>query len=195
MQIGSSERLPLVATTGTAQLGQQQMVQRRIGQHGADQRIARRHRLRQRACALGGRARSAARARSAPRSRRRSASAASPSASSEANITANGFSSRCLRWRSARTASSLRASAIRWKPPRPFTATILPSRRAPRRPPAARRRAPPAPSPPRPTAPVAARRPGRHWARHGSAGRPGSRIRAWHSGHMTKRRMVVRCRS
>ena len=44
-----------------------------------------------------------------------------------ANITASGLVGRCLRSRSCRTASSLRASQARWKPPRPLTATMPPS--------------------------------------------------------------------
>ena len=42
------------------------------------------------------------------------------------NSTANGFASRCLRARNVRMASSLPASAINRKPPRPFTATMAP---------------------------------------------------------------------
>ena len=41
-------------------------------------------------------------------------------------MTASGFSSRCLRARSVATAAGERASQARWKPPMPFTATILP---------------------------------------------------------------------
>jgi hypothetical protein len=44
------------------------------------------------------------------------------------NITANGFSSRRFRFRSARTASSFVASTASWKPPSPRTATIDPAR-------------------------------------------------------------------
>ena len=80
-----------------------------------------------------------------------------------------------------------RASAIRWKPPRPFTATIC--RRASAAAAACKRVVAHRQFAPlrRPTAPVAARRPGRHWARRGSGGRPGSRIRpgipgTWRSG-------------
>ncbi len=43
-------------------------------------------------------------------------------------ITANGFSSRCLRSRSRATVVALRASQARWKPPRPLMATIRPAR-------------------------------------------------------------------
>ncbi len=45
-----------------------------------------------------------------------------------AAITAKGFSSRCLRWRRPATAAAWRASQARWKPPRPLTATMRPSR-------------------------------------------------------------------
>ncbi len=48
--------------------------------------------------------------------------------SSDGNMTANGFSSRCLRARRLRTASWLRASTRSWKPPRPLRATIFPAR-------------------------------------------------------------------
>ena len=49
---------------------------------------------------------------------------------SEGNIRAKGFSSRCFNSRRRRTASSLCAATMRWKPPRPFTATIWPWRMA-----------------------------------------------------------------
>ena len=62
----------------------------------------------------------AARPRPPPRSGRRDATLAA--------ITAKGFSSRFLDARSRATARTLRASQARWKPPRPFTATTLPSR-------------------------------------------------------------------
>lgn len=45
-----------------------------------------------------------------------------------ATITAKGFSSRCLRARSAATASAFVASQARWKPPKPLMATIFPAR-------------------------------------------------------------------
>ena len=44
------------------------------------------------------------------------------------NITANGFSSRRFRCRSARTASSFVASTASWKPPSPRIAAIDPAR-------------------------------------------------------------------
>ncbi len=45
-------------------------------------------------------------------------------------ITAKGLSSRCLRDRRARAASSDAASTARWYPPSPFTATTIPRRRS-----------------------------------------------------------------
>jgi hypothetical protein len=62
-----------------------------------------------------------------------SAAAATPSSSqsscaaaSEATITANGLSSRALRFRSSATADSSVASATRWYPPMPLIAAIRP---------------------------------------------------------------------
>ena len=46
-------------------------------------------------------------------------------------MTAKGFSSRALARRSRSRVSPLAASAIRWKPPSPLTATMAPSRMAP----------------------------------------------------------------
>ena len=43
-------------------------------------------------------------------------------------MTANGFSSRALRRRNSATASALRASQARWKPPNPLSATMPPAR-------------------------------------------------------------------
>ena len=48
--------------------------------------------------------------------------------SSRANMTASGLVGRCLRCRSVRTACSSPARHARWKPPRPFTATMPPAR-------------------------------------------------------------------
>ena len=50
--------------------------------------------------------------------------------SSEGNIIANGFSSRCFLCRSETTPSSFSASTIKWNPPIPLTATIFPARSA-----------------------------------------------------------------
>ena len=109
-------------------------------------------------------------------------------------ISANGLSSRCLRARSAATARSSSARQARWKPPRPFTATIAPSRSAataprrasPRRP-APRRR--PTSREPRPA------RPGRRSAGRGSGGRAGPRTRRRHAAHIAKPAIVVSGRS
>ena len=131
--IGSSERLPLVQTIGRPTPIHQQMVQRRVGQHDAQVRIARRDRRRRTVRVAGeppqqhdGRS-GATRARRPPRPRPRSTAAPS---SSDASITANGLSGRCLRRRSRATASAFVASTINWKPPRPLSATIRPARTA-----------------------------------------------------------------
>ena len=62
-----------------------------------------------------------------------SASFTSQTARTSSNVgamTANAFPSRRLRSRSRAMASAFDASHARWKPPRPFTATILPARSA-----------------------------------------------------------------
>ena len=104
-------------------VGQQQVVQRRVGQHHAEVVGARRHRRRDaRAGAAGRDARSARSASGRVASRRaREGSRA---------ISANGRSSRCLRDRSRATAASSSARQARWNPPTPLTATIAPERSA-----------------------------------------------------------------
>ncbi len=59
-----------------------------------------------------------------------STSHSSAAASTDSTITANGLSSRCLRDLSRATAASADASAARWYPPSPLTATISPARNA-----------------------------------------------------------------
>ena len=129
MTIGSSERLPLVATTGKAEVGEQEMVERRVGQHRAEPRVAaarpacgeppsprrRRSEDDRPLAAPSSSAASSARRRSARGSRSRRARGTSPRRASPRGA--------CAARRRA-TAASLRASTMRWKPPSPFTATI-----------------------------------------------------------------------
>ena len=168
---GHHERLPNVI--------HQQVVERRVRQHHAELRRAGRHRRRHaRARAPAARARSAAPATAAAPRRPRSVATRSRAAAAVAAISANGLSSRCLRARSSPPRPRPRARQARWKPPRPLTATIAPSRSAgpPPRPdrPSARRR--PLPRP-RTRAAHAGRSPGRRSAGRGSAGPPGPRTR------------------
>ena len=111
--IGSSERLPLVATTGKAKLAQQQMMQRRIGQHRAEPRIARRDGLARSRRRRGAAARSAAAGRRAapPRSGDTRSSRACPRARETSPRRA--FPAGACAVRRRRTAVSLRASTIR----------------------------------------------------------------------------------
>ncbi len=86
-------------------IGEQQVVERRVGQHHAELGRAGRDRGRHGgAGAAAARARSAAPGSSRARAPRRRARTSAPAASSEATISANGLSSRCLRARSAATA-------------------------------------------------------------------------------------------
>ena len=181
---------------GEAELGEQQMVERRIGQHRADAAGFAARQIRRGRCRVASDEHDRPLRRGeqrAPRRRRRRHSAST--AASEGNMTAKGFSSRSLRARSRRTAASFRASTMRWKPPRPFTATMAPSRIAAA---AAMSAASPvveADGRRRPTARAAARRPGRRSARRGNAGRAGSRIPREQASHIGKRRIDVRARS
>ncbi len=124
-----------------------------------------------------------------------SASHSRSTSSSAGNISAKGFSSRCLRWRSLRTASSLRASTIRWKPPSPLTPTILPCADCLGGLFQCRTRDAPAPRPSCSRAQVVARTPGRRWAVREICGSPGSRYSRAHSAHMVNFFIVVRGRS
>ena len=98
-----------------ADVGEQQVVQRRVRQQHAEvgraRRDRRRHRRVRRAAA---RARSAGRGRRAEPPPRRSAHTSSRAAATSRTITANGLSSRCLRARSAATAVSFSARQARW---------------------------------------------------------------------------------
>ena len=132
-----------------ADVGQQQVMQRRVRQHQAELVRARRDRRRHRHVVAADHDR--------PRRRVR---AARPSCA--ATMTANGRSSRCLRARRRATTASSSARHARWKPPMPLTATIAPSSSA------RRRRLPAAPT-------AAARTPGRRSAGRGSGGRAGRR--------------------
>ena len=105
-------------------------------------------------------------------------------------ITANGFSSRCLRSRSRPTAPRTVASHARWNPPRPLTATIAPRASAARgagdrivvgdR---ARRRACTA----RGCGPHAGQAFGCAWKRRSR----GSSYSRWHAGHIANGAIVV----
>ncbi len=109
-----------------------------------------------------------------------------------ATITANGFSSRCLRSRRRATADALRASQARWKPPRPLMATMRPSRSSASVPAMA------SPAIARPCAstkasagPQAGQALGSAWKRRSS----GSRYSRRHSAHCAKPAMLVCARS
>ena len=85
-----------------AQSPHQQMMQRRVGQHHAQHRIARRNRRCQRGCRRELLRRTSTIGDSGERSRRSSSGVSSHSRSTSSaagNISANGFSSRCLRSR------------------------------------------------------------------------------------------------
>ena len=114
--MGSSLRLPLVITSGRADAGQQQVVQRAVGQQHPELGQARRDRI--------GHGRAPARRGASTIGRRGDVSAAAatvvelaelaPPSSRSATITANGLSSRALRRRSSATAASSVASTARW---------------------------------------------------------------------------------
>ena len=132
--IGSSETLPLVITSGAADgrraAGRCSGV---YGQHDADLPVSRRDRGGEagstRSRRRGGRAaRSGGAGRSAARSAAASTAQISRASSRSATMTANGLSSRCFRLRRAPAAASFDASAARWKPPSPLTASTLPDR-------------------------------------------------------------------
>ena len=124
MTIGSSLRLPLVATTGKPSSPHQQMMQRRIGQHRAEPRIARRHRVGDRPAGRAAAARSAA---------RRPVSSAS-SADDSRQLARTGQATETSPRRVSPPAACARAGRAppprcarrtsRWKPPMPLTATI-----------------------------------------------------------------------
>ena len=95
-----------------AECVEQQMVERRVGEHQPEPRRARRRpTVRSRRRSARARARSGARATRGAAAHPASSSA---SASGRLVITANGLSSRCLRDRSRDTASSSPASQARW---------------------------------------------------------------------------------
>ena len=125
--IGSSDRLPDVITSGTPGRGEQQVVQGGVRQQYADERIVRREQRASRAAPrrrdehdrpFDGRQKRLFGGREVGDRRVRRVSVRT--------ITANGFSSRCLRSRSRAMASSDVASQASWKPPTPLTATIEP---------------------------------------------------------------------
>ena len=197
--IGSSLRLPLVMTSGRAVALEQQMVQRRVGEHHADP-------------AEPGRDAGGDRRTGAARERARSAARATVSSAASASLTTarrraprrgTGPSPRTASRRGAcgvrsrRTALSFVASTARWKPPTPRTATIDPARSAAA---AAAQRVRPRSRRSRPARSArqrqrGARTPGRSSSRCGGGGRPASRTRRGRSAHWVKARIVVRSRS
>ena len=115
-----------------AGVGQQQVMERRVGQHHAELRRPRRGGGRHAgAGAPAERARSAVARSSSSCSSAADGSTSSRAAARSGAISANGLSSRCLRARSSATAASSSARHARWKPPTPFTATIAPASSAP----------------------------------------------------------------
>ena len=120
---------------------------------------------------------------------RRRARPARPAASRSGAISANGFSSRCLRARRVATAPRRRRRQARWKPPMPLTATIAPSRSAtPRRRP--RRLRPVRVDEPR-RGPQSGHAFGWAWKRRSA----GSSYSAWQRSHIAKPAIVVSGRS
>ena len=111
--IGSSETLPLVITSGTPDVGEQQVVQRRVraASRRARGAAAPPPSATARGRAAAARARSAARASAAAAPPPRPSSTSSAAAATSRTISANGLSSRCLRARSAATARSSTAPA------------------------------------------------------------------------------------
>ena len=131
VQIGSSERLPLVATIGKLERVEHQVVERRRRKHQAEVRVPRRHVLRPRRFPPApGEARSAAPATREgappPPKPRRVSSQREDRGPSGREAFRTAASARA----EARRRPAFRASQIRWKPPSPFTAAIRPSDRA-----------------------------------------------------------------
>ena len=124
----------------------------------------------------GEQARSVARSATSSATSAASSSASACAATRSATITANGFSSRRLRWRSVAIAAVQVASHARWNPPSPLIATISPrvSRAAASHSGSsvaiAHRRAT--------TAPVGGRTPGTRWVARGTCDRADRRTRA-----------------
>ena len=178
VQIGSSERLPLVATTGRSQPRASAAGWSGVyGQHHAEVGVAGRDRRRHappqpRLIARASSTIGASGEVEQPRLLRRQATQC-PS-----NVPEVGIHQRerlllaMLAPCAARTAAPLaRVHACRWKPPSPLTATICPSRM--RRGRGAKRGVAVGEScaRPHPTARAAGRTPGRRWAGRGSGGR------------------------
>ena len=110
------------------QFAEKQMVERRIGKHDTEVGIGGETANCQLPTANCRRRTMGASGELSRRSSRSEISQSWRMLSSEGNMTANGFSSRCFRSRRRRTASSLRASTSNWKPPIPLTAKIFPFR-------------------------------------------------------------------
>ena len=196
MQIGSSARLPLVATMGRRSSrisstcsGVYGSITPSCPQPGAtDGAMLRRASGRASTSTIGASGDSNSCASSS------STRAWCRTHSRSAHNSANGFSSRCFRSRSRRTAPSLAASTSSWNPPSPFIATMRPARMADAA-------AMSAWSPVASVAPSTSHKAscGPH-AGHalGSAWKRrllGSSYSRWHSGHILKPRIDVLARS
>ena len=127
MQMGSSCRLPDVMTSGPPNAASSRCC---TGVYGSMTPSSGRWSARPAANCASSRFFKSTMGRCVPVSKRRSASLTwqvSRTSSSVRYITANALPSRRLRRRSSARASGLRASHAKWKPPRPFTATMAPS--------------------------------------------------------------------
>ncbi len=123
--IGSSERFPLVITSGRPTSWQRRWWSGVYGSSKPSQGVPG---ATDAATAASGRRHTSTIGRRASSRSARSSGPIEASASGSVVISANGFSSRCLRARSRATALSSVASQARWYPPRPLTARIAPSR-------------------------------------------------------------------
>jgi hypothetical protein len=190
--IGSSDRLPLVITSGRPTAPSSRWWS---GVYASITPTVSRPGLTAGVTAPSGRRRSSTMGRSRDASRAAAAGGTSARAAASANvrtITASGLASRCLRSRRRRTAASSVASVARWKPPRPFTATIRParSRAAASASAAAPVGAPGTPSSQR-RGPQAGQLLVSEWWRRS----PGVAYSARHAGHCANAAMLVRSRS
>ena len=113
VQMGSSNRLPLVATTAKPSSRQQQAMQGRIGQHDAQGGIARRYGIGEWRRVVAPAAKHDGASAEQQQPFFSSETRHSRDRSSEGAISANGFSSRCLRCAQPRDAAVRAASTIR----------------------------------------------------------------------------------
>ena len=176
-------------------VGEQQVVQRRVGQHHAE--VARARGDRRRRPARPARRGGEHDRPLAAGQQRLVAPAPSSTSSRAAARSAPSARTACPRGACARAAPRPRASSsarqARWKPPSPLTATIAPARSA-----APRRRSASAPAPPAPGAsrrrsrgPQSGQAFGWAWKRRSA----GSSYSARHAAHMAKPAIVVSGRS